>query len=83
MIEPMSQITAQEILSEMRRLGDMIAPWLSLNDMATRYKCTTKTISAMELRGDIPRRTKGRWLRSEVAEWEMAQSKKARATAAH
>lgn len=50
---------------------EVISPWLSMDDMMARYNVkSTKTITAMERRGEIPTRTKsGRWLRSEVNEW--------------
>ena len=45
-------------------------PWLTLEEMAQREGVSTKTISARELRGEIPKRGKnGKWLRSEVNEW--------------
>lgn len=51
---------------------EVISPWLTMDDMMHRYHVkTTKTIASMELRGDIPRRTKsGLWLRGDVESWE-------------
>lgn len=48
-----------------------ISPWLTMEDMMHRYHVkTTHTITAMERRGEIPKRAKtGLWLRSEVNDW--------------
>jgi predicted DNA-binding transcriptional regulator AlpA len=50
----------------------VINPWLTMDDMMLRYHVkTTHTITAMERRGEIPKRAKtGLWLRSEVNAWE-------------
>lgn len=51
-------------------MREVVSPFISLDEMMRMYsvKCH-KTIRAMELRGDIPCRTKsGYWLRSEVNE---------------
>ena len=60
-----------QLTREGRRLIDNISPWIDIQEMATRYSCTTRNLANMEKRGEIPYRTRGRWLRSEVLEWEM------------
>ena len=60
-----------QLTREVRRLMDNINPWIGQSEMRDRYQCTNKTITAMEVRGDIPFRVNGRWLRSEVVEWEL------------
>jgi len=52
-----------------------ITPWIGTDEMKLRYGVKDpKTLVAMELRGEIPLRAKGRWNRAEVMQWEAAQS---------
>jgi hypothetical protein len=55
-------------------LASQMSPWISTQEMCKRYDCTAKTLNAMERRGDIPWRVKGRWNRAEVIEWEARQA---------
>lgn len=55
-------------------LSKHLAPWITTAEMCARYDCTPKTLSAMERRGDIPWRVKGRWNRAEVIAWEARQT---------
>jgi hypothetical protein len=55
-------------------LASQMSPWISTQEMCKRYDCTPKTLNAMERRGDIPWRVKGRWNRAEVIEWEARQA---------
>jgi predicted DNA-binding transcriptional regulator AlpA len=71
-------LTSQELESIVTKaMLNVISPWLTMDDMMTRYHVkTTHTITAMERRGEIPQRAKtGLWLRSEVNDW--TASKKA------
>lgn len=47
-------------------LSDQLDPWLTVKDMCKRFGCTPKTLTAMEQRGQIPTRSQGKWLRSEL-----------------
>ena len=65
-------LTSQELRNIVREaMREEISPWLSMDDMMARYHVkTTHTITAMERRGEIPKRAKtGLWLRSEVNDW--------------
>jgi predicted DNA-binding transcriptional regulator AlpA len=55
-----------------RAMLSVVNPWLTMDDMMNRYHVkTTHTITAMERRGEIPKRAKtGLWLRSEVNDWD-------------
>ena len=58
------------LAAELRRLQQQVAPWVGMDEMCIRYDCTPATIRAMERRGDIPARVKGRWYRPQLCEWE-------------
>lgn len=65
-------LTSTELRNIVREaMREEISPWLSMDDMMARYHVkTTHTITAMERRGEIPKRAKtGLWLRSEVNDW--------------
>lgn len=65
-------LTSTELRNIVREaMREEISPWLSMEDMMARYHVkTTHTITAMERRGEIPKRAKtGLWLRSEVNDW--------------
>jgi len=63
-------LEVRRLSMEVERLIASLSPWLSVEGMCARYDCTPQTLRNMERRGDIPTRTKGRWNRSEVMQWE-------------
>jgi hypothetical protein len=69
--------TIEHQIEQLRRavtdLAAQLSPWITTPEMCKRYDCTPKTLAAMERRGDIPWRVKGRWNRAEVVEWEARQ----------
>ena len=68
----MSDLAAE--ISNLRRevcaLAQLLSPYIDQSEMQTRYGVTSKTLLAMERRGEIPERVKGRWVRAEVVQWE-------------
>jgi hypothetical protein len=68
------QHALQLLTREVSRLTELLSPWVSIDEMCKRYNVTPKTLTAMERRGDIPERTKGRWNRSELQQWEQRRS---------
>ena len=67
------QILVLKLTQEVARLADQQMPWVTIDEMCKRYNVTPKTLTAMEQRGDIPARKKGKWLRSELVQWEAAK----------
>lgn len=67
------QTLVLKLLQEVARLVDLQSPWITNEEMCQRYSVTPKTLTAMEKRGDIPTRARGRWLRSELLQWEAAK----------
>jgi hypothetical protein len=65
----------QLLAAEVARLSAALSPWVSTDEMCARYGVTLKTLGAMERRGEIPFRVRGRWLRSELLEWEMQRGR--------
>ena len=68
---------SDEALIELRSLREVVAalvaqlsPYIGQEEMQARYGVTGQTLLAMERRKEIPERTKGRWLRTQVLEWE-------------
>lgn len=61
------------LAAQVARLSAVLAPWVGSDEMLARYDVTIKTLAAMEKRGEIPYRVRGRWLRSELLEWELAK----------
>ena len=59
-----------QMRAELTQLAQSLAPWITLDEMCSRYKVTGKTLLAMERRGEIPLRIRGRWNRAEVMQWE-------------
>lgn len=66
-----------EAIAELRQLRETVktlvnalSPYIEQAEMQTRYGVTGQTLLAMERRKEIPQRTKGRWVRAEVMEWE-------------
>ena len=62
------------LAAEVARLSSALSPWVGSDEMLARYGVTIKTLGAMERRGEIPYRVRGRWLRSELLEWEIAKA---------
>lgn len=62
------------LAAEVARLSSALSPWVGSDEMLARYGVTIKTLAAMERRGDIPYRVRGRWLRSELLQWETARA---------
>lgn len=74
----MSDLLTPEAIKQMRiivkeAVREAISPFMTMDEVMDFYRVkSTKTIAAMEKRGEIPTRTKsGRWLRSEVNEWKV------------
>ena len=60
----------EKLRREVAGLVAALSPWISMEEMQARYIVCSKTLLAMERRGDIPTRVKGRWSRADVMEWE-------------
>jgi predicted DNA-binding transcriptional regulator AlpA len=58
---------------EVAALVSNLSPFIGQEEMQARYGVTSKTLLAMERRKEIPTRVRGRWLRSEVLDWEAAR----------
>lgn len=58
---------------EVANLVANLSPYIGQEEMQSRYNVTGQTLLAMERRKEIPTRVKGRWLRTEVIEWEAAK----------
>ena len=59
-----------------REVASLIAnlsPYIGQEEMQARYQVTGQTLLAMERRGEIPARSRGRWLRCEVLAMECAK----------
>ena len=63
-------IELARLRKEVAALVMQLAPWIGMEEMCSRYSVSSKTVLAMERRGDIPMRARGRWRRSEVLEYE-------------
>lgn len=60
----------QKMRLEFANLVAHLSPWVSTHEMCNRYNCTAQTLCNMERRGEIPMRIKGKWLRTELVQWE-------------
>ena len=58
---------------EVQSLVASLSPYIGQEEMQARYNVTGQTLLAMERRKEIPTRVRGRWLRTEVIEWESAK----------
>lgn len=58
---------------EVASLVANLSPYIGQEEMQARYGVTGQTLLAMERRGEIPVRVRGRWIRSEVLRWESAE----------
>ncbi len=63
-----------DIVAELARIAAAVSPWVSVDEMCARYQVCSKTLLAMERRGEIPRRTNGRWYRPTLIEFERARA---------
>jgi hypothetical protein len=68
------QSTVLMLAREVGRLTEMLNPFVGTEEMCRRYNCTGQTLTAMERRGEIPMRTRGKWSRSELQQWEQRRS---------
>ena len=59
---------------EVQSLVASLSPYIGQEEMQSRYGVTGQTLLAMERRKEIPTRVRGRWLRTEVIEWEASNS---------
>lgn len=71
---------SDDALMEIRILREAVAalvaqlsPYIGQDEMQSRYGVTGQTLLAMERRGEIPTRVKGRWLRVDVLQHECQQ----------
>ena len=63
-------IELQQLRREVVSLMAMLSPYIGQEEMQARYGVTGQTLLAMERRGEIPYRQRGRWSRTEVIDWE-------------
>ena len=68
---------AYDTATELRQLRDQVAalvahvaPFITTDEMCSRYDCTPRTLNNMERAGKIPFRHGVRWARNEVMEFE-------------
>lgn len=59
---------------EIATLVANLSPYIGQEEMQARYSVTGQTLLAMERRGEIPTRARGRWLRTEVLAWESVRN---------
>ena len=57
---------------EVANLVSHLSPYIGQEEMQARYTVSGQTLLAMELRGEIPNRVRGRWMRAEVLQWEIS-----------
>lgn len=55
---------------EVVNLVSQLSPYIGMEEMQARYSVCGKTLLAMERRGEIPIRKKGRWIRADVLQRE-------------
>ena len=60
----------QSLRREFAALVANLSPYIGQEEMQQRYGVTGQTLLAMERRKEIPTRCRGRWVRSEVVQWE-------------
>ena len=58
---------------EVSALIAALSPYIGQEEMQARYSVTGQTLLAMERRGEIPTRVRGRWLRADVLDHECQQ----------
>jgi len=68
------ETSVRQLREEVATLALSLSPWIGMDEMCRRYGVTSKTITAMERRGEIPVRVHGRWNRAEVMQWEAQET---------
>lgn len=70
----MSDLSAElrRLAKEVQEMARRVSPWIDVKEMETRYNVCSKTLLAMERRGEIPKRINGRWNRADVMQHEEA-----------
>jgi hypothetical protein len=64
----------EQLTAAVAQLARVQGARLTRAEMCERYRVCSKTLTAMMLRGDVPRPGKdGKWLLAEVVEWEAAR----------
>lgn len=63
-------LEVQRLRDEVSRLFAHLSPFVTTDEMCSRYDCTPKTLSNMERDGRIPFRKQGKWSRVELLKWE-------------
>lgn len=73
----MTTTPTSDTANELRQLRDQVAalvahvaPFITTDEMCSRYDCTPRTLNNMERAGKIPFRRGVRWTRNEVMEFE-------------
>ena len=61
------------LVREIKALSAKVSPFIGMEEMTARYGVCTKTILAMERRGEIPKRVNGRRKRADVMDYEMTE----------
>ena len=64
----------QSLRREFAALVANLSPYIGRDEMQSRYGVGTATLLAMERRKEIPLRHLGRWVRTEVLQWESARN---------
>lgn len=63
---------------EVTALINAVSPYIGQDEMQARYGVCSKTLTAMERRGEIPFRVRGRWKRTDVMAYEACSTKSTR-----
>jgi len=66
-------VAIEKLRREVSMLIAALSPYIGQEEMQARYGVTGQTLLAMERRGEIPTRVKGRWSRVEVLAHECNQ----------
>ena len=64
----------QSLRREVAALLANLSPYIGREEMEARYGVGSATLLAMERRKEIPLRHRGRWIRTEVLQWESARN---------
>jgi hypothetical protein len=63
-------VELQQLRLQVNVLSANLSPFIGMDEMQSRHGVGGKTLLAMERRGEIPVRVRGKWVRTEVLEWE-------------
>ena len=63
-------IEVKRPLQEVAVLVANLSPWVTADEMCTRYQCTPETLANMERDSHLPFRKAGKWNRNELIQWE-------------